>query len=322
MKLPLILLFGSCLLAMAETEEKINKQFNVQSGGKVMVEVDFGSITVGTHESDQVKVDILRKVSMKSKSSEEEFLKDRPIHFSQDGNVITIRSQRQGPKINFRLWQRTEAQYKILVPAKFNADLKTSGGGIEISGLTGDTRSRTSGGGLRFKWLKGTVDGDTSGGGIHVEDCEGPVKIHTSGGGIHLTGGGGSLDGDTSGGSVTVKDFRGPVQVHTSGGGITVENVTGQVSGSTSGGGIHAKFSQPLTETVTLETSGGGVTLEVPESSAFNLDARTSGGGVSSELPVTVSGKIQRSHLQGPVNGGGKTVVLRSSGGSIRVKKI
>ena len=77
-----------------------------------------------------------------------------------------------------------------------------------------------------------------------------------------------------------------------------------------------------MTDEVKLETSGGGVTVRVAENSAFDLDAATSGGGVSSDLPVTVVGKIAHDHLKGPVNGGGKPVVLRTSGGSIHVKKL
>ena len=98
------------------------------------------------------------------------------------------------------------------MPAQFNAQLKTSGGGITVSDLTGETRANTSGGRLKFTRLHGPLDGGTSGGGIRVADCEGELKVHTSGGGIEVTGGAGSLDGGTSGGSVKVKDFRGPAK--------------------------------------------------------------------------------------------------------------
>lgn len=54
----------------------------------------------------------------------------------------------------------------------------------------------------------------------------------------------------------------------------------------------------------------------VPAGAAFDLDASTSGGGAGCDLPVTVTGKRSGcSRLKGPVNGGGKPVVLRSSGG-------
>ena len=323
MKLILPLLFAGCLALSAETEEQINKRFPVQPGGRLVVDVDFGSIDVNTNGTGEVVVDVVRKVSRGNKSDEEAFLRERPVTFSQDGNTVTVRSPAKSKNgWSWRGKQRTEGKYTITVPAQFNAQLKTSGGGIAASDLTGDLKAETSGGGLKFTRLRGPLDGATSGGGIRVGECEGTLKVNTSGGGIEVSGGSGSLEGDTSGGSVGVKDFHGPVRVGSSGGGINIENVVGKVKGSTSGGSISARFTSPLSEEVKLETSGGGVTVRVAENSAFDLDASTSGGGVSSELPVKVVGKIAHDRLAGPVNGGGKPVVLRTSGGSIHVKKL
>jgi hypothetical protein len=321
MKQVITLLFASCLLASAETKEQINKKFTVQPGGKLVVDIDFGSIDVSTNSSSEVIVDVLRTVSRSTKSAEETFLHDHPITFSQEGDTVTISARGKNKSNWWRGSQRTEAKYTITVPAAFNAQLKTSGGHVAVSDLVGEVKAATSGGEFNFARLRGTLNGDTSGGKIRMSDCEGPQKVHTSGGSIETTGGSGSLDGETSGGSVTVKDFRGPVHVESSGGRIAIENVTGKLNGSTSGGSISAKFSAPLSEEVKLDTSGGGVTLQVPESSAFELDASTSGGSVSSDLPVSIVGKAAHSHLKGPVNGGGKLVILHTSGGSIHVKK-
>jgi hypothetical protein len=322
MKTTLILLLASSLAAWATTQEQLSKSFTAQPGGRLVVEVDFGSIEVTTNASNEVTIDVFRKVTRSSKADEESFLRESPVTFTQDDNVVTISSH---AKTKLKNWwhgnQRTEGKYTISVPAAFGTQLKTAGGSITVSDLTGETRAETSGGGFKFARLHGTLNARTSGGGIHISDCEGPLKVHTSGGGIDVAGGSGSLEGDTSGGSVEVRDFKGPAHVESSGGGITLENVTGKVEGSTSGGSISARFSSPLSEEVKLGTSGGGVTLRVPDNSAFDLDASTSGGSVNSELPVTVAGKVDHSRLKGPVNGGGKAVVLRTSGGSIHVRK-
>jgi hypothetical protein len=318
-KLVSLLLLVSGLAVLAETEERINKRFAIQPGGRLIVDVDFGTVDVATNATGEIVVDVLRG----GKADETAFLAGRPVTFSQDGDTLTIHSRgksRQGWSWFGR--QRTEGKYTISVPARFNAHIKTSGGGITVSDLTGEVKAGTSGGGLEFTRLRGPLDGGTSGGGIRVADCQGELKIKSSGGGIQVSGGSGTLDGNTSGGSISVKDFRGPARVETGGGGITIENVAGMVEGSTSGGSISARFSSPLSDQVKLDTSGGGVTVRVPENSAFDLDAATSGGGVSSELPVTITGKPSRSRLKGPVNGGGKPVLLRTSGGNIQVKKL
>jgi len=301
MKLTLFPLLLTALAAVAATEEQLNKRFTVQPEGKLLVDVDFGSIDVATHGTGEVVVDVWRRITRRNKADEEDFLRDHPVTFSQDGNTVTVRSRRKGVggwSLSGR--SRTEAKYTITVPAQFNAQLKTSGGGIAVSDLAGKVKANTSGGGLRFAHLCGPLDGGTSGGGIHVSECEGDLKIHTSGGGIDVSGGSGSLDGHTSGGPMTVKAFQGDADVGTSGGDLTIENVIGQVEGSTSGGSVSAVLPSPLPGDVKLSTSAGGVTVVVPEDAAFDLDAWTSAGRVSSDLPVTVVGKVGQTVWRGP----------------------
>lgn len=319
----LLLALSTGLALSAQTEEQIDRRFTVPANSQLVVDVGIGSIDVTTHAGNEVVVSVFRKVTRQDKAAEEAFLRDHPVTFSQDGNTLSVRSP--AAKSSGWSWtgtKRNEAKYTITVPASFNVRLQTSGGPISVSDLKGETKSDTSGGGLRFTRLQGTVNGHTSGGGIHVTDCEGTVKIDTSGGGIEVIGGGGTLNGDTSGGSVTVKNFNGPARVETSGGSITLENVIGRIEGSTSGGSISARFPGTLPDDVNLETSGGSVTVRLAENSAFTLDASTSAGSVSSDLPVTIVGKIERSRLSGAVNGGGKTLHLRSSGGGIHIRKL
>jgi DUF4097 and DUF4098 domain-containing protein YvlB len=323
MRLSSILLLATCFAACAETEEQINKRFAIQPGGTLVVDVDFGAIDVATNGTGEVVVDVLRRVSRSTKAEEEEFLAQRPVTIAQEGNTVTIQSRAKS-RINVpaRGKQRTEGKYTITVPAQFNVQLKTAGGAINVSDLTGTAKTGTSGGELKFARLHGALDGGTSGGAIRVVDCEGTQRVKTSGGGIDVSGGAGSFDGNTSGGAVAVRGFRGMVQVGSSGGGITIENVAGKVEGRTSGGPISASFESPLSEELKLATSGGRVLLRLPENSAFDLDASTSGGSVSSDLPVSTTDKPSRSRLKGSVNGGGKPVVLHTTGGSIQVRRL
>jgi hypothetical protein len=325
MKLTLLLLTLTSCAALAATEEQTNKTFQVLPGGKLVVDVDFGSIDVTTNTTDAVAVNVWRKVTRGSAEEEQKFLSENPVVFVQDGNTVTVRSHsKTKEKSNWFKGSknRNEAKYTIQVPAPFNAQLNTSGGGIAASDVTGEVKADTSGGELRFARLHGPLNGDTSGGSIHVTDCEGPIKIDTSGGSIEVTGGAGTLNGDTSGGSITVKNFKGPASVDTSGGGITIENVAGKIKGDTSGGSIHAVLLSPVPGDVSLSTSGGGVTVKVPADAAFNLDAESSGGGVHCDLPVTVQGKREHDQLKGPVNGGGPVLHLETSGGGVHVEKL
>src|SRR5256885_5084345 len=96
----LLVVFGGSLLlplasltARGATEEQINKKFSVKPGGTVVVDIDFGSIEVGTNSTSEVVVDVWRKIGRSRKSDEEKFLKDNPVTFSQGGDSVTIRSK-------------------------------------------------------------------------------------------------------------------------------------------------------------------------------------------------------------------------------------
>lgn len=253
----------------------------------MVVDVDFGSIEIAGGTGSKVLIQVTRRVSRGSKEEEEAFLSERPVLITQEGQTVTVKSRSESsPTWNiWRGFQRREARYTITVPEKFDIRAKTSGGSIRVS------------------------------------HCEGDLKIHTSGGGIDVGGGKGTLTGSTSGGSVSVKSFTGDMKVRTSGGSIHIDGAGARVEASTSGGSVSASLPK-IAGPVRLETSGGSVTLHTSSDAAFDLDASTSGGGASSEIPVQVSGKPSRHQLKGPVNGGGERVQLRSSGGSVRVKKL
>lgn len=323
LKSAVLLFLISSVAAPAATEEKLNQRFAAQQGGTVVVEVDFGSIDVSTNATSEVIVDVWRKIGRRKKADEEAFLRDNPVKFTQEGNTVTIRSPGTS-KWSWSLIGRNEndAKYTISVPAKFNAQIKTGGGGVRLVDLTGGMKAHTGGGGLSFARLHGALNGDTGGGGVTANDCEGALNFRSGGGGIEVSGGSGSLAGTTGGGSVSVRKFQGAAHVTTGGGGLIIENVDGGVDASTGGGSIRAVLPSELADAVKLSTGGGGISVGVPAIAAFNLDAKTSGGNVSTDLPVTMVGKMEEGRLQGPVNGGGKAVQLRSGGGSIHLKKL
>ena len=323
LKPSLLLFLITSVSALAATEERLNHRFSGQSGGTVVVEVDFGSINVSTNATSEVVVDVWRKIGRRKKTDEQAFLRDNPVEFTQDGNTVTIRSHGKTK----RSWSwigrnENQAKYTISVPARSNARLKTGGGDIEVDDLVGEVRADTGGGGLTFARLNGSARGETGGGSVKARACEGTLTLRTGGGGIEVTGGSGALDGTTGGGSITVREFQGPAHVRSGGGGLTIERVQGAVEASTGGGSISAVLPSEVADTVKLSTGGGGISVSVPATAAFDLDANTAGGRVASDLPVSVVGKVHEGRLQGPVNGGGKAVELRSGGGSIHLKKL
>jgi len=298
-------LLGFTVSSMAQVDGDIKKSFKVQSGGLLIVEADLGAIEVqtGSGSSVEIQVDFERRSG--SHNRIKELLEDFRVDFDHSGKDVTMTLEYKKERFNF--WDTVGRYLKVriyvTVPQKYNIDLRTSGGSIEVDDLEGRVRSRTSGGSLRFGQIIGPVDGKTSGGSITLEGCKGDADVTTSGGSIRI----GKVDGD--------------VRAHTSGGGITVDEVMGVIDGKTSGGSITARLSKQPADDCSLKTSGGSITVHLDPEVKVYVDAKTSGGRVSTDFPVTIRGELSKRALRAKINGGGPELYLRTSGGSINIRE-
>jgi hypothetical protein len=316
----LLALFALAVTAAAATEQNISRQIDVTPGGKLIVDVDFGTINVARGADDKVIIEAHRKIDFGDEAKEKEYFADAPVAISQDGNVVTVRAHHAKSK-GFWSFGHSEmdGRYTIRVPKRFETDLHTEGGDVTMGEITGNVTVKTSGGKLAFKHLEGTLDADTSGGSIEVEDCRGPIKIETSGGDITVADGTGTVDAKTSGGRIDVRNFSGDTEVRTSGGNLSLQTITGKITGKTSGGSIRASIPDAVVGDVRLETSAGNIDVALPVTATVDIDARTNVGEIFSRLPLEAS-DFNREHLRGTMNGGGKSVKLETSAGNITIK--
>ena len=295
-------------------DDVIKRGFNVAPGGTLRLDADIGSIKVVTGGTG-VAVEIIREARGRKG---DELLREHEIKFQQSGNDVIITSEFED---RWDRWFRNyEVQWNIRVPSRYNLDVRTSGGSIELADIGGTVDARTSGGSIRTGRLDGVAELKTSGGSIVVGGASANVVAHTSGGSITIGDTTGPVEARTSGGSIKLARIGGEIVARTSGGGIRIDDAMDTVDASTSGGSIHASLSRQPKGDSRLSTSGGGVTLEIANSIAVELDARSSGGGVHSDVPITVQGTQDNDTLRGRINGGGPKMVLRSSGGGIRVR--
>jgi len=305
----LIFLLISHFTIFASIDKTEKRSFNVNSGGKLYVSTDKGSIKIKTHSSETVDIEVF----LKAKTNDDEFAQklfdNFKIKYDQSNSDVKVIGEFKGGSSWLRNLfggsksNKLNVKFEITVPEQYNVDLNTSGGGISVDDLNGFVDAKTSGGGLTFGNITGNIDGKTSGGGITIGKCDGDIDVHTSGGGIKIN------------------KCKGSVEAKTSGGGITVYEVYGIINASTSGGSVFASILEQPKKDCSLTTSGGGITVKLASNISVNLDARTSGGSVSTDFPITVKGKMERSKLNGKINGGGPDLYLRSSGGSIHIEE-
>lgn len=314
-RLILALALVTATSAFAATDT-IRRGFPVEPGGTLRLDAGVGSVKIVTGGTG-VAVEIVR--TARGRNAEER-LREHQIELRQSGNDVILEGKLDRGWDDWFDSDRYDVQWNVRVPSRYNVDVRTSGGSIDLADIGGTVDARTSGGGIKTGRIDGAATLKTSGGGIRIAGANGELVAHSSGGSIEIGDTTASVDVRTSGGSIRLARTGGNVVAYTSGGGIHIEDAAGSVQAKTSGGSIYARLSRQPGGDSKLATSGGGVTVLLGDGVGVELDARSSGGGVNTDLPVTVSGTLEDNAVRGRIGGGGPKLTLRSSGGSIHVR--
>jgi hypothetical protein len=297
---------ASTLAAAAAIERTVEKTFPVTGSGLLTVDTQGGGIRVKTTTEPGVKVTARQRIKADTEAEADALLRKLELTLEQRGNDVRVVAKYPSRPLglNFGSWPPVRVDFEVAVPAGFAAELATSGGGIEVGDLAGNVQARTSGGSIALGRMGGEVKARTSGGNIVLGSAAGAVELNTSGG------------------NVTAGPVSGPATLGTSGGNIAIDGAAGVLRARTSGGSIRAKLIGPLMDDCSLSTSGGSVRVTVDRAATFRLDASASGGKVDvAGLKLTLEKfSTGRNRVTGEVNGGGRTLKLRSSGGGVAVQ--
>ncbi len=177
----------------------------------------------------------------------------------------------------------------ITLPNVHGITVRTSNGGVTLTGLGGDADVHTSNGSVRLHDQGGSARIRTSNGRIEVIDAAGSIDAHSSNGSIEIAGLAASATVETSNGRVTCRADRGatgPIQIKTSNGSVSLTipaAMGGVIAASTSNGSVNVQGPSTAVEgsksrrTIrlsgagpksTIETSNGGVSVTIEESPA------------------------------------------------------
>jgi beta-lactamase regulating signal transducer with metallopeptidase domain len=276
----------------------LREEFAVAPGGTLYVSSDMGSITVNSGRQNRVVVVVHREAEGDTRPEEFE------VRFARQGNDVRVTGRQARRDQPDRRSVSMNVRYEITVPHDYNAELNTAGGSISITNLTGNVRSNTRGGSLSFDRINGTIQGATSGGSVSVAYSRGRTQV------------------TSSGGSITLRHLQGDTQANTTGGSVTIEDVAGNLQAATQGGFIRGRYSSPPSGIVRLATTGGSIDVAIPSGAGVHLDAAAQGGTVRTDFNVPVESSNSSHRAVGPVNGGGAELNLRTSGGSIQVRRL
>jgi len=267
------------------------KTFSVSKGELLELSASVGNIKVTTWDKDELYVKIIGNDRAEDKIK---------FSFEETSSGVEIRAEKRGNDW-FNWGSGLKLNFEIRLPSTFDTELKTSGGNVYVSDLSGNNDIRTSGGDVTTTDVNGKLVIKTSGGKIVVDKHEGVAEL------------------STSGGDIDVKSHVGDLEASTSGGDVELNVASGKIKASTSGGDMRVAY-KGQNEGISLGTSGGDIKLLLPEDFAAELECKTSGGRVKNELRTTKVYRDKKSVLEAEVNGGGNLVRARTSGGDIIIR--
>ncbi len=184
-----------------------------------------------------------------------------------------------------RKWNRRgTAHLDVQLPRDMHLAVSAANGRIDVEGIRGPVRARSTNGSAT------------------IADVIGDVDVSTSNAKVCCTGTSGKLTARSSNGKIELREHRGSVDAATSNGLIRVGL---QELGK---GGVQ------------LATSTGRIVLELPEQVDADVDLRVDNGVIRNDRPLCRASKESNGRVVGRLGGGGPSIKLRTSNGSISLR--
>jgi Putative adhesin len=218
-------------------------------------------------------------------------MSDYRLEEGQSGNQVHFLFK-ELPRVGGHIaWHREQTRVTVESPAQLNLQAKTSDGNVTLSGLQGDLSLTTGDGNVTLDHVSGNLRIKSGDGGVKVSDASGAIDAHTSDGNL-------SVDG-----------LFEAVALHTSDGSLD----------------LSLREGTKLTAATTIQSSDGSVTIRLPQSFAADLNVHTSDGHVDCALPLVMD-HYQSSggghELHGKLNGGGTSLTIHTSDGSVKIEQL
>jgi hypothetical protein len=287
--------------------------------GAVDLDVQTGSGEITVRTGDASKVEILGRIHANhgwfgadAEQRIHEIEANPPIE--QNGNTIRV-----GHIENHDWKNNISISYELVVPAQTKLHSESGSGDQVVGGIAGPADASSGSGSVRLSNIGGETHARTGSGEIELNGIHGAARATAGSGSIRAIGIAGALTASSGSGSVKFEQTAaGDVEIGTGSGDVEIKGAKGAVKVQTGSGSITAQGDP--TGDWRLHTGSGDVSVELPQQASFNLVARTSSGSIDTSREIAVQGKLSPRELQGKVGGGGPTVELSTSSGSIQIR--
>ena len=271
--------------------------YPIAGSAKVHVNADDGSMVVIPSDTEQVEFRVIYEGYKLGGNLR--------IESRQEGDQVDLTARTMG-HIGISLGSpHRHLRIEVRMPKNGDLDVQTGDGSVTVSSISGNVTIRSGDGDLKASNLSGTIDLHTGDGDINADTLTGDLRLHTGDGTIEAV----KLDGKCDAASAD-----GKIRLAGRFDSLNIKSGDGTVDASA---GTGSKISTGWS----IRTSDGSVALTLPADLQANLDASTSDGHITLGLPVTIEGRFSNSQVRGTMNGGGPSLTIHTSDGSIRINK-
>jgi len=280
------MLAASCTVTVDSQGQNAHeeKRFTVSGTPFVKATTFDGSIQVQSWDNPDVLVEIEKRGPTRAA------LDDIEVYAAQDGNSITVEARRPtGHAVHvLGLNVSSTARLVVWVPKRADVHARSGDGSVLIERVNGKIEAHTGDGSVRAHDVTGNLHLSSGDGSITVENAQGQLEV------------------DTGDGSVNVSGKFGVVRLHSGDGSMV----------------YRADPGTQMEDDWEITTGDGAVTLYLPPDFAAELDAHTGDGSVRSDLYGGDRAAVNSGSLRSRIGAGGKQLRIRTSDGSVRLKRI
>lgn len=263
-----------------------------------------GSVLIEPAIDGKIKVQSGKVLTGEDENHLKEVAKKVIIDYHEGSNGLVITTDRPEPRPAGV--QSMSVDFRMYIPTDTQLTIRTANGSIQVTGM------------------RDTLYLRSSNGSITIDDLVGNLTAKTSNGGINLNRVIGNMDLESSNGRLQLSDIKGEVQAQTSNGGIQVET-TQLIEKSdlrTSNASIKFRGKMKNDGRYEMETSNGAIDVYVNKKMGYDLYAKTSNGRIQFTFPIKFAGTFEKDYVNGKVDNGGASMVLRTSNGGITIHEM
>ncbi len=281
----LIIAMMSPALVVAETE--VNERHPLASDGHVLVENEFGEITIRGWDRDEVEIS---------------------GYLSDDVRELEVKESGNGLRIRVDYYERRSisgAELEISVPEGASVAAESVSGDIDASGLSGST--------LEMR----TVSGD-----LYANASVGRLTLNTVSGDVDFAGSSSRVEVETVSGSVELEGVSGELEVTTVSGDVTVDGgvlSTGEFEAVS--GDIELNVSLEDGGRIEVSSMSGDIELYLPSSQEAEFYLQTFSGDIDSDVGRVSNAKHGPGRrLEHQKGNNGATINLNSFSGDVSIE--